>query len=249
MRLSTSMSGESRPDENNGSGLSVVSWTGGKDGCLAAYRAVLRGRKVGYLLSFWNMNRQGAHEVNPGLLSAQAEAMEIPLLRRGFESYEEEFKRVVRDLNGRGERDEGGERGERIDSAIFGHIQTHNALVERICDSLGIELVMPIWKMNSEEIIKEVVASGFEVILVAVKADLLGKEWLGRRIDEEFIKDLRATDGSIDPCGENGEFHTLVLDCPIFKKRLKIVRSEATMREGLWFLDVKEFGIEEKVGR
>jgi diphthine-ammonia ligase len=218
---------------------SVVSWTGGKDGSLAAYRAISEGRNVRYLLNFWNMKRQGAHEVGAGLLSAQAEAMGIPLIRTGFESYEEEFKRVFRDLN---------ERGEKIDSAVFGHIETHNALVERICEELGIELVMPIWKMNSEEIIKEVIASGFEVILVAVRADLLGEEWLGRRIDEEFIKDLRAHDGSIDPCGENGEFHTFVLDGPTFKKRLKITGSEATKREGLWFLDVKEFAVEEKEG-
>jgi uncharacterized protein (TIGR00290 family) len=232
-----SMGDESRPDGAKGSGVSVISWTGGKDGCLAAYKAILQGRIVRYLLSFWNMNRQGAHEVNPALLSAQAEAMEIPLIRRGFLSYEEEFKRVVRDLN---------ERGERIDSAVFGHIQTHNALAERICGDLGIELVMPIWMMDSEEIIKEVIEAGFVVILVAVRADLLGEEWLGRKIDERFVADLRGHDRSIDPCGENGEFHTLVLDCPIFKKKLKIARSEASKRGGLWFLDVLEFEAEEK---
>ncbi|MGC9515465.1 diphthine--ammonia ligase, partial [Methanocrinis sp.] len=235
------MSDESRPEGGDlDFGFSVVSWTGGKDGCLAAYRAILQGVKVSHLLSFWNVKRQGAHEVDPGLLSAQAEAMEIPLIRRGFESYEEEFKRVVRYLNGRGER------GEWIDSAIFGHIQTHNRLVERICQDLEIELLMPIWRMDSEEIIEEVVAAGFEVVLVAVRADLLGEEWLGRKIDEKFVADLRALDSSIDPCGENGEFHTLVLDCPLFKKRLKIARSEATLREDLWFLDVLEFGVEEK---
>ncbi len=232
------MSDESRPDGGDlGFGFSVVSWTGGKDGCLAAYRAILQGRKVSHLLSFWNAKRQGAHEVNPDLLSAQAEAMEIPLIRTGFESYEEEFKRVVWDLKGR---------GERIDSAVFGHIQTHNRLVERICQDLEIELLMPIWRMDSEKIIGEVVAAGFEVVLVAVRADLLGEEWLGRKIDEKFVADLRALAPSIDPCGENGEFHTLVLDCPLFKKRLKIARSEATLREDLWFLDVLEFGVEKK---
>jgi diphthine-ammonia ligase len=228
---------------NGGKGKAVVSWTGGKDGCISFYKAISEGRDVRYLLSFWNMNRQGAHEVNPDLLRAQAEAMGIPLIRTGFASYEEEFKRVFRDLN-----EKESEKGSKINSAIFGHIETHNGLVERICDSLGIELVMPIWNQNSEQIINEVIAAGFEVILVSVKADLLGEEWLGRRIDENFLADLRAHDGSIDPCGENGEFHTFVLDGPIFKKRLEIVRSEATKREGLWFLDVKEFAVEEKEG-
>jgi uncharacterized protein (TIGR00290 family) len=238
------MSGESSfCDVDNGGARAVVSWTGGKDGCISLYKAISEGRDVRYLLSFWNMNRQGAHEVNPDLLRAQAEAMGIPLIRTGFTSYEEEFKRVYRDLN---ERESENEKGAKITSAIFGHIETHDRLVERICDSLGIELVMPIWKMNSEEIIKEVIAAGFEVILVGVKADLLGEEWLGRRIDENFLADLRTIDGSIDPCGENGEFHTFVLDGPIFKKRLEIVRSKATKREGLWFLDVKEFAVGEK---
>jgi diphthine-ammonia ligase len=230
----------SSKESNDGREVAVVSWTGGKDGCLSLYKAISERRDVRYLLSFWNMNRQGAHEVNPDLLSAQAEAMEIPLIRRGFLSYEEEFKRIVRELN---------ERGERIDSAVFGHIQTHDRLVERICKELGMELVMPIWKMASEEIIKEVIEAGFEVVLVAVRADLLGEEWLGRRIDEKFVADLQAIDASIDPCGENGEFHTLVLDGPIFKKRLKITRSEETLRERLWFLDILEFEAERKEDR
>jgi len=228
---------------NGGKGRAVVSWTGGKDGCLSFYKAISQGRNVRYLLSFWNMNRQGAHEVNPNLLRAQAEAMGIPLIRTGFASYEEEFKRVVRDLN-----EKESEKGSKIESAIFGHIETHDRLVERICEDLGIELVMPIWNMDSTKIIKDVIDAGFEVILVSVKADLLGEEWLGRRIDENFLADLRATDGSIDPCGENGEFHTFVLDGPTFKKRLEIVRSEATLRGGLWFLDIKEFGVEDKEG-
>ncbi len=240
MEMRTRMSEESSSIKgSNGGKVAVVSWTGGKDGCLSLYKAISEGRNVRYLLSFWNMNRQGAHEVNPDLLSAQAEAMGLPLIRTGFESYEEEFKRIFLDLN---------ERGEKIDSAVFGHIETHNDLVERICGVLGIELMMPIWNQNSEQIINEVIAAGFEVILVSVKADLLGEEWLGRKIDEEFIKDLRAHDSSIDPCGENGECHTFVLDGPTFKKRLKITESEATRRGGLWFLDVKEFAVEEKEG-
>jgi diphthine-ammonia ligase len=238
------MSEESSSEKgSNGGPVAVVSWTGGKDGCLSLYKAISQGRNVRYLLSFWNMNRQGAHEVNPDLLCAQADAIGIPLIRTGFESYEEEFKRVFRDLN-----EKESEKGSKINSAIFGHIETHNDLVERICDSLGIELVMPIWKRDSEQIINEVIDAGFEVVLVSVKADLLGEEWLGRQIDENFLADLRAQDGSIDPCGENGEFHTFVLDGPTFKKRLEIIRSEATKRGGLWFLDVKEFAVEDKEG-
>lgn len=174
------MSEESNSN-NGGKGKAVVSWTGGKDGYITFYKAICEGRDARYLLSFWNMNRQGTHEVNPDLLRAQAEAMGIALIRTGFTSYEEEFKRVFLDLN-----EKESEKGTKIDSAIFGHIETHNDLVERICDALGIELVMPIWNQNSEQIINEVVAAGFEVILVSVKADLFGRGMAGQKDRREL---------------------------------------------------------------
>lgn len=227
-----------------GEAIAVASWTGGKDGCLAAYRAMEAGVKVGYLLSFWNMGREGAHEVKAALLAAQAESMGLPLIRTGFFSYEEEFKRIVRQLD---EAERG--RGRRIGTAIFGHIKTHDALVLRISADLGIEPMMPIWMMDSEEVIGELLASGFEAAIVAVRSDLLGDEWLGRRIDGSFVSELKALDPSIDPCGENGEFHTLVLDGPIFEDRLRIEEAEAVSRGMLRFLDIKEFAVEEKGGR
>ena len=84
------------------------------------------------------------------------------------------------------------------------------------------------------------------MIVVSVKDGLLGKEWLGRRIDEKFINDLSNLDESIDACGENGEFHTLVTDCPIFEKRILISGSEQELRDGYWFLNAKEFSFLEK---
>jgi len=75
---------------------------------------------------------------------------------------------------------------------------------------------------------------------------LLGREWLGRRIDESFISDLRDLNPSINPCGENGEFHTLVTDGPIFKKKINIFGSEHYLREGYWFLDAGEFALLDK---
>jgi len=189
------------------------------------------------------MGREGAHEVKAALLAAQAESMGLSLIRTGFFSYEEEFKRVVRQLD---EAERG--RGRRIATAIFGHIKTHDALVLRISADLGIEPMMPIWMMDSEEVIRELLASSFEAAIVAVRSDLLGDEWLGRRIDESFVPELKALDHSIDPCGENGEFHTLVLDGPIFENRLRIEEAEAVSRGMLRFLDIKEFAVEEKGG-
>jgi uncharacterized protein (TIGR00290 family) len=215
----------------------VVSWTGGKDGCYACYKSMAEGYKVTHLLNFRNMKKIGSHEINPKIIQAQSEAIGIPLIQKDFFSYEQEFKKVVLDLRAE---------GARIDGAVFGHIETHKALVDRICQDLNIDLLLPIWKQDSTNILTEIVDSGFEVFLVSVKDGLLGKEWLGRRIDDGFISDLRDLNESIDPCGENGEFHTLVTDGPIFKKKIIITKSEPVLREGYWFLNISEFASRDK---
>lgn len=218
-------------------GRVVVSWTGGKDGCLACHGAISEGFEVSHLLNFREIQRQGSHDINPDLLYAQAEALGIPLVHKGFISYEQEFKKVVRDLR---------DSGEKIDGAVFGHIETHRKLVDRICGELGLELIMPLWQRNFEQIVNGLIDSGFEVILLSVKADLLGKEWLGRKIDENFICDLKEHNPSINPCGENGEFHTFVTDCPLFKKKIKVTESEMVLRGDYWFLEVSKFEAEKK---
>ena len=218
-------------------GKAVVSWTGGKDGCYACYKAMAEGYQITHLLNFRNMKKTGSHEINPAIIRAQSEALGIALLQRNFFSYEQEFKNTVLDLRAK---------GEQIDAAVFGHIETHKKLVDRICRDIDIDLLLPLWKHNSKKILKEILDCGFEVIVVSVKDGLLGREWLGRRIDETFINDLSNLNESIDSCGENGEFHTLVTDGPIFKKKISISGSEQELRDGYWFLKVKEFSLLEK---
>jgi diphthamide synthase (EF-2-diphthine--ammonia ligase) len=101
----------------------IVSWTGGKDGCNSCYLAMKGGYKITHLLHFTNRKKTGSHELNPALIRAQAEAIGIPMLQREFYSYEEEFKRATQELRAC---------GEKFEAAVFGHIETHRPLVERI---------------------------------------------------------------------------------------------------------------------
>ncbi len=98
--------------------------------------------------------------------------------------------------------------------------------------------------------LEEFVGLGFEAIVVSVKADLLGPEWLGRKIDESFISDLSklSEETGFDLCGELGEYHTLVLDGPIFNKRIGIRSCQKTFREDMkrWLLEVADFYLKEK---
>jgi uncharacterized protein (TIGR00290 family) len=186
----------------------IVSWTGGKDGCYSCYKTMNDGYNITHLMHFTNQKKTGSHELNPALIRAQAKATGLPLLQRNFQSYEEEFKKAALELRAQ---------GERFDAAVFGHIETHKPLVERICQELNIDLILPLWKENSEKIVNEIIDAGFKVILVSLRDGFLGKEWLGRSIDDQFIDDLKKANSAVNACGENGEFHTLVLDGPIFK--------------------------------
>jgi len=226
------MSSDDTPKKN-----AIVSWTGGKDGCYSCYKVMFAGYSITHLLHFTNLKKTGSHELNPALIRAQSQALGLPLLQRDFHSYEEEFKKAALELRSQ---------GERIDAAVFGHIETHKPLVDRICRDLDIDLILPLWKENSERIVNEIIDAGFEVILVSVRDGFLGKEWLGRRIDDKFLADLKKANSTVDACGENGEFHTLVLDGPIFKKKIVITRSEPIHKEGYWFMNITNFDLQEK---
>ena len=215
----------------------VASWTGGKDGCFACYKAILGGFDVSHLLYFKNLKKNGSHEINPHLLLAQSQVIGIPIVQIDFISYEEEFKKVVRNLR---------KQGEEIGGAVFGHIKTHKNLVDRICSDLEIELLLPLWMGDSEQIINDFIEAGFEAIIVGAKADVFDKEWLGRPIDTTFLHDLHRFNSTIDPCGEYGEFHSFVLDGPMFKRKLTIIDSKKILKDGYWFLDISAYAIEEK---
>jgi diphthamide synthase (EF-2-diphthine--ammonia ligase) len=90
------------------------------------------------------------------------------------------------------------------------------------------------------------IAAGFGMVVVSARDGLLGREWLGRKIDADFISDLEMLDESIDPCGENGEFHSLVTDCPVFSKKLMITQSEPVLQDGYWHMDISGFTLQEK---
>ncbi len=213
-----------------------VSWSGGKETSLACYKARQdKNLKVKYLLNMVSEDgrHSRSHGVSSALLRAQADAMGIPIIQRKttWESYERVFKRAVSELKKKG-----------VKIGIFGDIdlQEHRDWVERVCKEIEIKPLLPLWKEDREELLKEFIRIGFKAIVVATKADLLGKEWLGRKIDEEFIKDLKKLNG-VDLCGEKGEYHTFVTDGPLFKKRIEITKSKKVLRKNHWFLEISEW--------
>jgi uncharacterized protein (TIGR00290 family) len=131
---------------------------------------------------------------------------------------------------------------EGIKGGVFGDIdlQEHRDWVERVCREVDITPYLPLWREGQDEILKDFVRLGFKAIVVATKADILGEDWLGIEIDFDFIDRLSELGKTKDItlCGEAGEYHTLVVYGPLFRKRLEITASRKAFRDEHWFLEI-----------
>jgi diphthine-ammonia ligase len=211
-----------------------ISWSGGKETSLAYYMAKnLNDFEIRYLLNMTSEDGRHSrtHGISSDLLRAQAEAIGIPIIQRkaSWESYEEEFKKAIANL-----------KKENIQVGVFGDIdiQEHRDWVERTCRDIDIKPILPLWKRKREILLEEFIQIGFKAIIVATNADFLGAEWLGRRIDRKFVKELKAI-GNVDLCGEKGEYHTFVYDGPIFTDPVAFTVGEKTLKDKHWFLKLK----------
>lgn len=218
----------------------IASWSGGKDSCLAYYKALKDGVEVSCLLNFISrQSKRGCfHGLEGRLLKFQAGLIGMPLAQKevspDMQMYEAEFKAAVSEFK----------HSAKIDSMVFGDIYLleHQSWVERVCEDLQINAIEPLWNNDPERIIDEFVDAGFKAIIVSCKVDIMGPEFIGRYIDKRLVEELKQR--GVCPCGEKGEFHTLVVDGPIFKRRIEITESQVIKKEGFWthwFLDIKKF--------
>ena len=219
--------------------LAISSWSGGKDSCLACYKAIQQGYRIKYLLNFMSReSKRGCfHGIEFRLLKFQAGLVGIPLVQKevspDMKKYEDEFKAAVTEL-----------RGEDLGTMVFGdiYLEEHENWIKRVCGELNINALEPLWQNSPGKIIDEFVEAGFKAIIVSCKADVMGKEFLGRYVDKNLVEELKKK--GVCPCGEKGEFHTLVVDGPIFSKPIKIVEAEPVIKESFWkhwFLDIKKY--------
>jgi len=212
----------------------IASWSGGKDSCFACYLALGQGYKISHLVNFISQEfkRVSFHGTEARLIQLQSQAIGIPLLQKETtrDGYEQEFKQAVRSLLPSG-----------IKGMVFGdiYLQEHKDWVERVCADLGIEAVEPLWNKSTEEILTNFIDDGFEAVIVSAQAKLIDADWIGRRADRSFMEHLKAK--NIDLCGENGEYHTLVVNGPLFKRRIEITESKTIKRDNYWFLDTVRY--------
>ncbi len=203
-------------------------WSGGKDSALALYHAQkTKQYSIERLLT--NINgkhrRISMHGVREELLELQAEAIGIPLQKiilpeePSMSEYESTMKETMEQFQ-----------KEKFTHAFFGDIflEDLKKYREEQLAKVGITAVFPLWKRDTVELMHEFIDLGFKTILVCIKAESLPKEFAGRIIDRDFLKDLPK---DVDACGENGEFHSFVYDGPIFKKPVAIRIGEKVFKE------------------
>ena len=216
----------------------LASWSGGKDSCFAVYKAIQRGMKIAGLMNCISREngRVSFHGVDAGLIQAQATLLGIPLLQKETtaDRYADEFKEGVRTLA----------KGNDITGMVFGdiYLDDHLAWVEGVCRDIGIIAVEPLWDLNTSELIRQFVNEGFRSVIIAGKADCIDREWIGREIDADFLEYIFARP-QVDPCGERGEYHTLVVGGPLFNGSIEISGAEVEERNGYRFLDVHGFHV------
>ena len=215
----------------------VVSWSGGKDCCFACFKAIAQGYEVAYLFNLISQEfqRVSMHGTRAHLISQQAKAIGIPLAQYAVPAdmalYEQIFKKSVSSLKRRG-----------VEGMVFGdiYLQEHKDWIESVCGELGIIPLLPLWGMAPECILNDFIKANFEAIVVTAKADIFAREWLGKRVDHNFLIDIKhlAQEKELDICGEQGEYHTLVVDGPLFRKRVQVEYGVRVQRNGYWFLDI-----------
>lgn len=209
----------------------AVSWSGGKDSCLAFHRARQQ-LEVTALISMFTEDgsRSRSHGLRPEILQRQGEALGLELVcgRGSWQTYEAGFKRVLGDLRARG-----------FTHMVFGDIllEEHKQWVERVCGEAGLEAWEPLWRQPTKELLREFLDTGGQALIVATKATLLDETWLGRQLNSDMFACFERL--GIDPCGENGEYHTLVTNFPAFRFPLRTRECGRLLHDGYWMLDLK----------
>ncbi len=193
-----------------------VSWSGGKDSCLALYSALEQGYEPKKLLTMFSLENEmsSAHRLNEQIFKKQAESIGIEnvIVRAKFDEYENSFVSHIKSFKEQG-----------IDYGIFGDIdlEEHRQWEEMVCEQSSIKAVLPLWKLNRKEIVKKFINLGFKAKIIVVNTTMLDTRFLGQDLTMSLIKEIETL--GADPCGENGEYHTVVYDGPIFTKPIELI--------------------------
>ncbi|MGR3764323.1 Dph6-related ATP pyrophosphatase [Rossellomorea sp. NS-SX7] len=220
----------------------AVCWSSGKDSCLALYRLLQENKDVVCLVSMISKKdeRNHAHGIKLKILESQSEALGIPLvLVDSAGDYEESLVAALRKL-----KEELG-----IDEAAFGSLyaEEDRKWNEQVSYKAGVEPIFPTWipPEESHVLLKEFLSLEFTAVICRASEVHFDCTWPGRKLDWEFYEEIQQK--NICVMGEYGEYHTFVVDGPIFKKRMQLTQAGVVLNSGLWSLDIQDCQLTKKL--
>jgi predicted ATP pyrophosphatase (TIGR00289 family) len=205
----------------------AVLFSGGKDSVRTVHFCLEKGYDVKYLITMISKREDSwmFHTPNINLTELSAECIGIPLVSKetsGIKEKEvEDLKKVLKVLD--------------VNAVVCGGIFSdyQKTRFERVCEELKLKLLAPFWHTDPERFMKETIDLGFDVKIVGVYSEGFDESWLGKKLDKKTLNDLISLNKKygVNIVGEGGEYETLVVDGPIFKKKIKIIDSEKVWNE------------------
>ena len=216
----------------------AVLFSGGKDSCYAAYLASID-NEIACLITIQSENLESYMFHTPSIskVEEQAKVMNLPLIiQKTKGKKEEELKDLEKAIKEAIKK-------YKIGGIVTGAVESvyQSTRIQKICDKLDIECFNPLWQLDQKQLIYELYENKFEVIITGVFAYPLDKSWLGRKIDKKFFNEIKELEEKykINPAGEGGEFETFVLNCPLFKKPLKVKSFEDSGEKNSWRREIE----------
>lgn len=207
----------------------IVSYSGGKDSTLALYHAMQVGKAIGLIVMLEEQGlRSRSHAMNMDIIQAQANALGLPIITASssWNDYETEFLKLLAHAKQQG-----------ADVLVTGDLDMpeHGCWHDRITQQAGLKLCMPLWERPHREVIEEFIQLGFKTMIVTVNLNLGMKvDDLGKILTLDYIQELE--NRGIDPCGEGGEFHSTVIDGPLFTAPIAVRKGDILYHENYAFL-------------
>jgi uncharacterized protein (TIGR00290 family) len=213
----------------------ACSWSGGKDSCFALMTVMKQKQDLQVSVLVNMMNENGlisrSHGIPLYILQQQARAMQVPLMAipTSWSEYEKKFTDALQNIREKFT----------VDTMVFGDIdlQAHRDWEEMVCTNAGLTANLPLWQKDRKQLIHEMLDAGIQTMIVSCNT-ILGEQFLGRIITKSLIPEFEEL--GVDPCGENGEFHTLVINCPLYAQKIVLPEYEKVKHEEYWFLKWKE---------
>ena len=207
----------------------IVSYSGGKDSTLALYHAMQVGKAIGLIVMLEEQGlRSRSHAMSMEIIQAQANALGLPIITASssWNDYETEFLKLLAHAKQQG-----------AEVLVTGDLDMpeHGCWHDRITQQAGLKLCMPLWQRPHREVIEEFIQLGFKTMIVTVNLDLGMKvDDLGKVLTLDYIQELE--NRGIDPCGEGGEFHSTVINGPLFTAPIAVRKGDILYHENYTFL-------------